>query len=393
MTSHSHISRLIYRRLLGQTTPAEEAELESWLAESEDNRRFYAETISSETLSAELKARRAIDFRRPAADMTRRINEMLRRRVVYMALRAAAVLIVLLGVASLWLLNRQGSQADNIAPLTAEVVTPLSIDNITAGTTRATITDESGHTMILTNKQSGHDPASSLPVETSAQSEQAAPRQLCLDVPRGGEFKVVLEDSTEVWLNAQSTLRYPETFTASERRVKVTGEAYFKVSHDPYRPFIVESDHQVIRVYGTTFNVRSYSDESEIYTTLESGSISLTRTGGNAGELFLSRGHQAVLSRDNGRVKLSVVDPTVVSSWHTGRFVFEDQPLGRIMRDLSRWYNFDFEFASPELADRVFMGSTERYADFRTTIQVLENCGGIRFSVTPDNKILISASK
>lgn len=390
MNSNSHISRLIYRRLLGLSTPAEEAQLESWLAESEKNRRFYAETTSPETLAAEMAARSAIDSARPAADMTRRINELRRKRVMRLTLQIAAAVLIVLGVSALWFLNRPASPAETSTPLTAEAVTPITIDDITAGTTRATITDEAGHTVILTKDESGQDASSHLLAETTAGARRSAPRQLCLDVPRGGEFKVVLEDSTEVWLNAQSTLRYPETFTASERRVKVSGEAYFKVRREPDRPFYVETDKQVIRVYGTTFNVRAYSDEPAIYTTLESGSISLKRAGVNAGELFLSRGHQAVLTRDDDRVKLSVVDPTVVTSWHHGRFVFEDQPLERIMRDLSRWYNFDFEFADPELGERVFMGSTERYADFRTVIQVLENCGGISFSITPDNKVLIS---
>lgn len=390
MNSNSHISRLIYRRLLGLSTPAEEAQLESWLAESEKNRRFYAETTSPETLAAEMAARSAIDSARPAADMTRRINELRRKRVMRLTLQIAAAVLIVLGVSALWFLNRPASPAETSTPLTAEAVTPITIDDITAGTTRATITDEAGHTVILTKDESGQDASSHLLAETTVGARRSTPRQLCLDVPRGGEFKVVLEDSTEVWLNAQSTLRYPETFTASERRVKVSGEAYFKVRREPDRPFYVETDKQVIRVYGTTFNVRAYSDEPAIYTTLESGSISLKRAGVNAGELFLSRGHQAVLTRDDDRVKLSVVDPTVVTSWHHGRFVFEDQPLERIMRDLSRWYNFDFEFADPELGERVFMGSTERYADFRTVIQVLENCGGISFSITPDNKVLIS---
>ncbi len=87
---------------------------------------------------------------------------------------------------------------------------------------------------------------------------------------------------------------------------------------------------------------------------------------------------------------MTVVDPAAVTSWRHGRFVFDDQPLERIMRDLSRWYDFRYEFADDSLRSRVFMGGIPRYADFRTAIQVLENCRGIRFTLTPDNKILIS---
>lgn len=106
--------------------------------------------------------------------------------------------------------------------------------------------------------------------------------------------------------------------------------------------------------------------------------------------MFLATGHQAILDHKADELKMAVVDPEAVTSWRHGRFVFDDQPLERIMKDLSRWYDFRYEFADDSLRTRVFMGSIHRYADFRTAIQILENCGGIRFSVTPDNTILIS---
>lgn len=391
MNPNSHISRLIYRSLIGLSTPDEAAELEAWLSESESNRTFYSELTSPESLAAEMAARNAIDSSRPAADMARRLAAGRRKRIMGIALRSAAVVAVLLGAAWCWYAIRPaGTPAGQ---LTSEVRKTLSIDDLTAGTTRATITDSSGHTVFLTDEESGQEASNHLIRNTPEVYAGSEARELCLDVPRGGEFKITLEDSTEVWLNAQSTLCFPETFSASERRVKVSGEAYFKVHKETDRPFYVESDSQMIRVYGTTFNVRAYSDETAIYTTLETGSISLTRADNNAGEVFLSCGHQAVLARGDDNVKLSVVDPTVVTSWRHGRFVFEDQPLERIMRDMSRWYDFEYEFEDPSLAQQIFMGSTERYSDFRTAIQVLENCGGIRFSITPDDKVLISKIK
>lgn len=107
---------------------------------------------------------------------------------------------------------------------------------------------------------------------------------------------------------------------------------------------------------------------------------------------MLAIGHQAILDHDANEIKMKVVDPETVTSWRHGRFVFDDQPLDRIMRDLSRWYNFQYEFSDPSLQSRVFMGSIHRYADFRTAIQILENCGGIHFTITPDNTVLISAT-
>lgn len=390
--NESYISRLIYRRLLGTITPEENARLDSWLSEREDNRRFFDSLTDSRSLADAHMAHRVIDPLRPALDMERRISHKRRRMTVRRLSRAAAVLIILLATAAtLWYFAGHTSftspiPSDAPAPL---ATVPATIEDITAGTTRATITNSSGQTIELTSDASGHDGSSHFLASTPPSTIK--PEQLRLDVPRGGEFKIILEDSTEVWLNSESSLRYPETFSGNERRVAVTGEAYFHVRKDPDRPFYVESQGQVIRVYGTTFNIRAYSDETATYTTLETGSISL-RSSNSSGEIFLSKGHQAILNRLSDNVSMTVVDPAIVTSWRNGRFVFEDQPLERIMRDLSRWYDFKYEFADDTLRSRIFMGSIPRYADFRTAIQILENCGGIRFTLTPDRKILISST-
>lgn len=386
----SYISRLIYRRLIGTITPDENARLEEWLSDNEDNRQFFDSLTDTRALARARKVRDLIDPLRPALDMERRISLRRRHATMRRLARAAAVIVILLAVsATLWYFAGShtlpmAQPGDTPTPI---ALTPKTIDDITAGTTRATITNSSGQSIALSERESGHDGTSHF--LASSPQPTATPEQLCLDVPRGGEFKVILEDSTEVWLNSESTLRYPETFSGSERRVAVTGEAYFHVRKDPSRPFYVESQGQVIRVYGTTFNIRAYPDETATYTTLESGSISLSDTA-TSGEIFLSKGHQAILNHLSDNVSMTVVDPAIVTSWRHGRFVFEDQPLERIMRDLSRWYDFQYEFADDSLRSRVFMGSIPRYADFRTAIQILENCGGIRFTLTADNKILIS---
>ena len=390
--NESYISRLIYRRLLGTITPEENARLDSWLSEREDNRRFFDTLTDSRSLADARMAHRVVDPMRPALDMERRISHKRRHMSVRRFSRAAAVIIFLIAAsATIWYFSDHTSLTSPIpgdAPAPLATV-PATIEDITAGTTRATITNSSGQTIELTSDASGHDGSSHFLASTPPPTIK--PEQLRLDVPRGGEFKIILEDSTEVWLNSESTLRYPETFTGNERRVAVTGEAYFHVRKDPDRPFYVESQGQIIRVYGTTFNVRAYPDETATYTTLETGSISL-RSANTSGEIFLSKGHQAILNRLSDNVSMTVVDPAIVTSWRNGRFVFEDQPLERIMRDLSRWYDFRYEFADDTLRSRVFMGSIPRYADFRTAIQILENCGGIRFTLTPDRKILISSA-
>lgn len=387
MNHESYISRLIYRHMLGTITPEENSRLEQWLEECEENRRFFDSLTDPCALSEAWMIHRVTSPQRPALDMERRIQELRRRKNMRRFARAAAAAVILAVVGSAWYFAGNQTLSSPDAESAPFAVARISIDDITAGTTRATVTNATGHTIVLSDDESGRD-GTTLFI-ASAKQKPAEPEQLCLDVPRGGEFKVILEDSTEVWLNSESTLRYPETFSAGERRVAVTGEAYFHVRKDASRPFYVESQGQTIRVYGTTFNVRAYQDESATYTTLESGSISLSSTD-KGGEIFLSQGHQAILDHESDNITMTTVDPAVVTSWRHGRFVFEDQPLERIMLDLSRWYDFRYEFADASLRSRVFMGSIPRYSDFRTAIQILENCGGIRFTLTSDNKIMIS---
>lgn len=386
MNNESYISHLIYRRLLGTITPEEDAELERWLGECGENRRFFDSLTDPREISDAWMIHRVTSPLRPALDMEHRIRRQRQRKAMRRFSSAAAVVLLAI-IGSVWYFTGDRTLVNPDLHSVPEAVATLTIDDITAGTTRATVTNSSGQTIVLSDDESGQN-GTSLFIDPS-NKKPAEPEQLCLDVPRGGEFKIILEDSTEVWLNSESTLRYPETFSSEERRVAVTGEAYFHVRKDASRPFYVESQGQTIRVYGTTFNVRAYHDEKATYTTLESGSISLS-DGSIQGEIFLSQGHQAILDHESDKITMTVVDPAVVTSWRHGRFVFEDQPLERIMLDLSRWYDFRYEFADDSLRSRVFMGSIPRYSDFRTAIQVLENCGGIRFTLTPEDKILIS---
>lgn len=386
------VSELLYRSLIGKLTPEEQARLDAWIAESPEHADMARRLNDSEWLLNYYRRRRMIDRSRPAADMRRRLaamrNAALRRRVVRGAAAAAVVAGVVFGAVSLW--NHSGTGSLSSGPVEPiEMADYEEFDAIHPGQVKALLRSSAGHTLTLAAVDTAM-PASELIMSPAMPHAQV--EELCLDVPRGGEFKIILEDSTEVWLNSESQLRYPETFAANERRVQVRGEAYFAVKSDPDRPFFVETDGQVIRVHGTRFNVRGYAEDDAVYTTLESGIISLARSDGQGGELYMLPGHQAVLDKDESTVSMKTVNPSVITSWRSGRFVFEEQPLLHIMRDLSRWYNFDYEFDDPALGNIVFMGSIPRYADFTTAIAILEKSGGITFT-NENDRIIISKKK
>lgn len=380
------ICRLLFKRIAGTISEREQAELDAWRQESEAHEALYERMLDPAYLERQYRRRKAVDCERPRLDMQRRIRaERLRRNrgVRYLATSAAAaaaVLLVIFGARIGWRSPHPAETEPAVAAAPA----------IRPGVTRATLTSATGERIPL----GADDQADPARIETRVPKKEPgeAPRQLRLDVPRGGEFRILLEDSTEVWLNSESRLTYPESFSGAERRVAVTGEAYFRVARDEKRPFYVETDGQLVRVYGTEFNIRSYAEDRNVYTTLVSGSIALSRLDDSrSGELLLTPGHQALFDKTDEATSVKEVDTQVVTSWRHGRFVFEEQNLEQIMRDLSRWYDFDYTFEDDALRGIVFMGSIPRYGEFATALAILEKSGGLAFRVEGSQVVVARA--
>lgn len=168
-----------------------------------------------------------------------------------------------------------------------------------------------------------------------------------MQVPKGGQYRLVLADGTKVWLNAASSLRYPTHFGDKVREVSITGEAYFEVAHDANKPFFVKCEGQRIQVLGTHFNVRAYPDEQLIRTTLLEGSVALTKDGVVDQVTRLQPGEEAsLLEGGNMRVE-RLSDVTIRIGWTKGYFAFNRADLGTVLRELSRWYNVEFNVKAP----------------------------------------------
>lgn len=382
MISDEQIPYLICRKLIGTITAEEEALLEEWSRLNDSNRAAYGRMMQKERVDMELRRLNIADYRRPLADMQRRIaaenNQAASHRsaAVYKLVAAAAAVLLFVFIGTRWWHNAEGGSAGVTATVEKTEITP--------GHTQAVLTLDNGETVNL-----GVDSLRNRKMIAEAQKGEEFTYST-MQTPRGGEFKVMLEDGTEVWLNADTRLRYPEKFSGSERRVEVDGEAYFKVAPDSERPFYVVSGTQEIKVYGTEFNVTSYGDEPAVYTTLVKGSISLKIIGGNGSELMLTPGHQAVVDKGQSTARVKTVDTEVVTSWRSGTFVFEDQTLEQIMRTLSRWYDFDYEFADKSVASIVFMGSIPRYGSFAEVADIFKKMGGISLR-QQGGKVVITA--
>ena len=197
-----------------------------------------------------------------------------------------------------------------------------------------------------------------------------------LAVPVGGESFVMLEDSTRVWLNADSRLRYPSRFEGGERRVELEGEAYFEVVKDAGRSFVVATERGDVRVLGTSFDVRAYGGE-EMTATLVTGRVRYEREGRR---VTLAPGEQVRVTAA-GHVEKRRVDVEEYVGWREGIYVFDRRPLAEIARDLERWYGVRVLFMSQELRELPFTGYLERYDKIERFLELLKATGELDYQV------------
>lgn len=376
MENKQDIVQLIYRSMWGTLTPDEQARLDSYRRESEAHERLYRRLTDAAYLQQEFRKRGQVQVDRPLRAMQRRIDRENNRLWQWVGKAAAAVAIALGGY-YIGLQSGQDKPSVPVQTATVQATQPA----IRPGSMQANLTLPNGNTLKLNSNEQHNTIALASARKQVEQRQQPKTKLNKLATPKGGEFKIVLEDSTVVWLNSESQLHYPEHFGEKERRVRLVGEAYFKVHPDSDRPFYVESGEQMVRVYGTEFNINYYDENEAIYTTLINGKIAIGKTGDSEAALVLSPGHQAVFEKSSAVATIRSVDTQTVASWKDGMFVFEEQNLEQIMYTLGRWYDFTFEFADEAARHIVFMGRIARSSDFAGVLEILEKSGGLKFSV------------
>ena len=204
-------------------------------------------------------------------------------------------------------------------------------NDIDPGRDRATLTLADGSNVTLTSVEAY--------VPATAGNRQS---YRTLATPAAGQYRLTLADGTKVWLNSQSSIRYPTAFTGKTRVVEVTGEAYFDVAKDARRPFFVKAGNMTIQALGTRFNVHAYPDELSTTATLIQGSVRVIK---GADSLLLSPGQEGQTNTDGAGVASKTADTVQTVAWKEGYFDFDNQDIQSIMRQFSRWYDIKVVFA------------------------------------------------
>lgn len=301
----------------------------------------------------------------------------------FIGLKIAAVLLVAISVSLL--LFKRGHNKNHIVSITKS-----SNTQILPGSNKAFLTMANGSKIILTNAKNGmlatqngiliSKAQDGLLVyrfgNTKANRKTSFNENNTITTPRGGQYQIVLSDGTKVWLNAASSLRFPVTFTGSNRNVELTGEAYFEVAKNKDKPFVVKANGTNVQVLGTHFNVSAYADDASVTTTLLEGSVRLVKEKAIA---MLTPGQQGISNNAQAAISVKTADMEQVMAWKNGYFIFDNTDIHTIMKQAARWYNVDIAYQGS--INKNFGGKISKYKDITELLKNLELTGTIHFEL------------
>lgn len=361
------IPNIISRKLAGcELTDSENDALNQWLDKSEANKVLYGRICSGESMEEYDRLKQRVSSR----DMTRRIerkrNNLYLRRIAISISGAAAVL----AIGMLLLKNISNSRKDDAVN---EVL-------MYSGRSMAILTI--GSESVELKQDDSEDKWQ----EYAAQINQTQPSEskamtIKVDIPRGGEYKLRLPDGTQVWLNAETTIEYPEVFSDDVRNVKLSGEAYFDVTHNPKQPFVITTNDGVeVTVLGTEFNISNYTTDDQTVVTLVEGTVKVAN---QTNSETITPNTQAIFNRQSGEfsvAKVSNMKPYV--AWTEGQFYYKDAMLDEIFDALGRWYDVRFDYQPDNIKS---IGETtlifNRSDNLCSVLEALHTLTGLNYEV------------
>jgi ferric-dicitrate binding protein FerR (iron transport regulator) len=360
---------LIYKHFKGTLTPDEKQQLDDWLAADERNKALLDSFKQPELLAADIAFFDNTDVDRDWAKVAVRAGYGKRRRILTWSVSIAAS--ILLVVVLTWPQSKKEPQK------IVKVVTPAIIqpgsnkavlqlangETVTLGDNADTITEQNGASIRQQQGQLVYNGGD----ETKIQYNM-------LSTPRGGQYQLVLEDGTAVWLNASSSLKFPVKFIGKERVVELTGEGYFEVAKN-HMPFLVKVNGMEVAVLGTHFNVMAYKGITR--TTLTEGAVKIRLQDNRNWQLI--PGQQATVS-ENNEVRIAVTDVDKALAWKNGIFYFKDDELTDIMEQVARWYDVDIKIKGTVPAKRI-SGNIRRQANLSQVLDMLNFVSNAKFKI------------
>ena len=382
---------LMRKFLLGEANEAERKELEKRLAECPDLKKVYEQLQNGETLKAAFGEYKDYSSKKAYQSFLQKIGqtepEVIKKPRTFRVWWSVAAAVVFLVIGLSFYMSNYGSIEEESRPL------------IQPGVQQAQLTLPDGSIIDVHKKEVNvivdgvqvkykEGVLSYEPTVTTQHEEKNVEEKPVksneLIIPRGGENTVILADGTTVHLNAGSKLTYPVRFAGKRRVVALEGEAYFEVVQDESHPFVVQTHLGEITVLGTAFNVNAYADAPICYTTLVRGKVKFSTP--NAETITLSPGEQAVVLANSSTKRK--VDLEEYVGWVDGMYIFNDRPLGDIMKTFERWYDIQVYYETPNLRDITYSGNLKRYGTINSFLDALELTGDLTYKISGRNILI-----
>lgn len=363
----------------GQLTEPEQRELNNWLTH-ESNRILY-DSLATKDLTDKMEMLNRLHPEKSWKYLEEHIPFRRRSRNLHFMRYAAAILLIGVVCSVIYFVRQHTFHETFVVSQDTE---------LQPGSAKAFLITESGEKIHLTDNQHFfvekdsairlNNEDNTLKVEPHTSSKVPDENYQTLSVPPGGEYKLILSDGSAVWLNSDTRIRFPLAFSGNKRTVFLEGEAYFEVAHHPSQPFIVSVKDMEVEVLGTKFNVKAYSDDSTVYTTLAEGRVKTIIPRSNT-NLLLTPNQQCIFNKSNGKMQKREVDAYTFTGWTQGKFIFENETLEEIMKQLSRWYGIEVLYQNPQIKNYRFTGYVDRFDQISTLLDMLEKTYNITFYI------------
>ena len=382
INQHFYIARLIARYLSDEIGEEEQAELTRWRNESPENERLFREICKEENIKQNMQKRQTFHTEDGWEGVQRKIQRHRFRHRILNICKYAAIFIFPVVVATV-AIYKSSNEPQPLSQVEEQIV---------PGGKKAVLILDNGEAIDL-KSTSGVElkekDGTVIQVDSTVLNYQQAPARTSeklaynkVNVPRGGEYQLMLSDGSKVQLNSMSSIRFPVQFAQDCRLVELEGEAYFEVSKTG-QPFIVQTKGMKIEVLGTSFNISAYANE-EYQTTLVSGSVKVqTENGSNR---ILKPSEQACITPGSNQINVRNVDTAFYTSWIHGKINFKDQRLDDIMKTLARWYDMDVVYENEATKELRFGCYVNRYNEITPLVKLLEQTG--RVTVTVEGKTI-----
>lgn len=366
-----YIASLILKEKLEIISEIERQELKQWLQESPDHQDIYVH-LCGKNLSEELRRYRHIDAFQGLKNYRNRYSQ--KKKIWYTRWYwSAAVAILLIGISSLFLARERKTDGSQLEIVLGGAKAVLVLNNGEV----IDLSEKNKSEIIATEELLVRNTGKQLIYSVVAAAGQEAKVEYNeLVIPRGGEFVLELADGTKVWLNSQTKIKYPVAFNDTVRKVFLEGEAYFEVAKDLEHPFHVSVKNGVdVEVLGTSFNVRAYPDEESVETVLEEGKVRMSK-GEDA--VILKPGVKAMYLPGES-IQVCKVNTEQYTVWRTGQYIFMNEKVENILKQLERWYNIEVFYRDEEVKSILFSGDVKRYDDIDILLDAMAAAGGVHF--------------